>query len=85
MVMAEIPAQPDYIPRVDYKTLNIPLVLVWGDRDTWVSDIARAREVHGEVSGSRLLIVKGPHTILYRKPWYVINEIVKELRQMKML
>lgn len=84
-IMPRFQASPHYIPDVDYRQLSLPLLLIWGHRDTWVSDSERAKAVHHEVPNSRLLIVRGPHTVLYRKPRYVINEMVKELYQMAIL
>ena len=85
MVMAEFQASPYYIPRIDYQQIFVPLLLVWGDRDTWVSDMKRAKAIHREVTSSRFLIVKGPHTILYRNPNYVVGKIVDELDRMGIL
>jgi len=85
LVMPQFMASPYYIPGVDYKELNIPLLLVWGNRDTWVSDMERAKAIHAEVPTSKLIIVKGSHTVLYKRPVYVVNEIIKALREMAIL
>ncbi|MDP3794963.1 MAG: alpha/beta hydrolase [bacterium] len=82
MVMAQFQASQHCIPDVDYRKLSMPLLLVWGDRDTWVSDMARAKQVHDEVPNSAFVVVKGPHTVLYRRPEYVINEIIGGLNRL---
>lgn len=73
---------PHYRPEVDYLALGIPLLLVWGNRDTWVTNITEAKLLHEKVPNSRFVMVRGPHTILYRKPAYVIGEILKALHEM---
>lgn len=78
-IMGEIPLGDGYYLNFDYRTLQMPVVLVWGNRDTWVTPIVRAKEIHKEIKNSKLLIVKGPHTILYQKPKMVIGEIIKLL------
>lgn len=76
---------PHYRPEVDYRMLGAPLLLVWGNRDTWVTNIKEAKLLHEKVPNSTFVIVKGPHTILYRKPAYVVHEIIKALREMHIL
>lgn len=79
-VMGEIPmGKGYYILDFDYKTLRMPLFLVWGNKDTWVTPIQRAKEIHAEVKNSKLLIFEGPHTVLYQKPKIVIGGIIKAL------
>ncbi len=78
-IMGEIPLNKEYYVNVDYRALLMPLFLVWGDRDTWVTPIQRAKEIHGDVRNSKLLTLKGPHTILYKNPKYAIGEIIKIL------
>lgn len=46
---------------------------IWGKRDTIVTPLKRAEEIHQEVKDSQLLLVDGGHTVLYQKP----NEVVK--------
>ena len=80
-VMGEIPLSERYYLNLDYKSLAMPLFLIWGDRDTWVTPVQRAKEIHSEVKESKLLILKGPHTILYKNPKYAVGEIIKLLPQ----
>ena len=78
-IMGQIPLHEGYYLTLDYKSLPMPLFLVWGNRDTWVTPIQRAKEIHNEVSSSKLLILRGPHTILYKNPKYAVSEIIKLL------
>ena len=80
-IMGEIPTGKNYTLNIDYKTLRMPLLLVWGNRDTWVTPIECAKEIHCEVKNSKLLIFEGPHTVLYQKPKIVIGGILKSLPQ----
>lgn len=71
--------------RVDARELSVPLLLVWGNRDRRVTPIARARRLHAAVPTSRLVVVRGGHLILYRKPAYVIAEMYQGLRELLQL
>jgi len=64
---------------VDYNQLKTPLIIVWGDKDTWVTPISRAKEIHNEVQGSKLIVEEGGHSVLYLKPKVVIGDILKAL------
>ncbi|OGZ46531.1 MAG: hypothetical protein A3J55_03075 [Candidatus Ryanbacteria bacterium RIFCSPHIGHO2_02_FULL_45_17b] len=66
---------------VDYNRLKMPLIIVWGDKDTWVTPISRAKEIHKETLDSKLIIEKGGHPVLYKKPKIVIDDILKALPQ----
>lgn len=78
IVMGEIHRNA-WATRVDYKALPIPLVLVWGNRDTWVTPLEGAKEIHREVKGSKLILVKGGHSILYFKPKRVTDAMIANL------
>jgi len=67
---------------VDYRALPFPLILVWGDKDTWNTPMRRAREIHKEVEGSKLIVVPGTHTVLYQRPQEVIDLIVHSLQDL---
>ncbi|MBI3334973.1 MAG: alpha/beta hydrolase [Candidatus Portnoybacteria bacterium] len=64
---------------VDYKKLEMPFIMIWGNKDTWVTPLYRAKEIHQEVPSSKLILVEGGHAILSIKPKYVIHEIIKNL------
>lgn len=66
---------------VDYNRLEMPLIIVWGDKDTWVTPISRAKEIHKEIPNSKLIIVNGGHPVLYQKTEFVVGEILKCLPQ----
>lgn len=63
---------------VDYKTLKTPLILVWGNKDE-ITPIQDAHTIHTDVKESKLVVLDGKHTILYEKPEYVIDEIMKNI------
>lgn len=78
-IMSEINRYADKQMEVNYAKLKMPLLLVWGDRDTWVTPVESAREINRKVKGSKMIIVKGGHTVLYQKPKEVVDLIVKNL------
>lgn len=78
-IMSEISRYANKQMKVDYTKLKIPLLLVWGDRDTWVTPVESAREINRKVKGSKIIIVKGGHTVLYQRPKEVVALIVKNL------
>lgn len=77
IIMSDIDLTRDLV--VDYKRFKMPLIIVWGDKDTWVTPISRGKEIHNEIQSSKLIIVKGGHPVLYQKTKLVVDEIVKHL------
>ncbi len=80
LVMPRLQTSPD-LP-IDERGLRAPLFLVWGHRDWWVTPLARARKLHADMPTARLIVVRGGHTILYRKPACVIAAIRQGLREL---
>lgn len=78
IVMGEIHCNA-WATNVDYKALPMPLLLIWGNRDTWVTPLEGAKEIHREVKGSKLILVKGGHSILYFKPKRVTDAMIANL------
>jgi pimeloyl-ACP methyl ester carboxylesterase len=66
---------------VDYQDFDFPLILLWGDKDTWNTPIQRAKEIHEEVEESKLIIVPGTHTVLFQRPKEIVGLIVSSLPQ----
>ncbi len=64
---------------IDYTKLKMPLLLIWGSRDTWITPIDKAKEIHKQIKRSKMIIVKGGHTILYQKPKEVVTLIIRKL------
>lgn len=64
---------------VDYQRIKNPTLIVWGDKDWFLTPIWSAYQMKREIPDSKLIIVNGGHTILYEKPEYVIGEIIKSL------
>ncbi|MEK7592428.1 MAG: hypothetical protein AAB508_03465, partial [Patescibacteria group bacterium] len=68
---------------------RFPILFVWGDRDgkefnlygSCNVDDARsvAKKLRAKGKDIRFITVSGGHTILYEKPEYVVNEIVKNM------
>ncbi len=67
---------------VDYAALPMPILLIWGDRDTWVSDMERAKQVAQEAKHGKFLTVPGSHTVLYQRPKEVVELIVSSLKNL---
>ena len=67
---------------VDYTKLSAPLILIWGESDTFTTPLARAREIHAQVPASELIVVPGSHTILYQKPDEVVPLITSKLQEL---
>jgi len=78
-IMSEISRYADKEMKVDYTKLKKPLLLVYGDKDTSVTPIEKAKEIHRKIKNSKLIIVKGGHTVLYHRPEEVVGEIVRNL------
>lgn len=64
---------------IDYPTIQVPLILVWGDRDTWNTPIRRAKEIHADVPASSLIVVSGTHTVLYQRPQEIVDQVQESL------
>lgn len=67
---------------VDYTKLPTPLILVWGEGDTFMTPLARAREIHAQVPASQLIIVPGSHTVLYQRPNEIVPLITSKLLEL---
>ena len=66
---------------VDYQDLPMPLILVWGTKDTYVTPLKRAMQIHQQVENSKLLLVNGGHTVLFQRPAEVVDLIVSSLAE----
>jgi pimeloyl-ACP methyl ester carboxylesterase len=64
---------------LDYKTLKRPVLLIWGERDKYITPVERAKEINQELKNSKLVLMKGGHTVIYKKTHLVINEMIKHL------
>lgn len=68
----------EYRIDVDYKKLQVPLILVWGDNDA-ITPIEEAKRIHKKVKNSKLLVFHGGHLVMEKNPKEVIDSIVKNL------
>lgn len=74
LVMTDIETQ--YKVKTDYKTLKMPVLLIWGSKDTSVTPLERAKEIHAEIPQSKLAIIDGGgHLALYTHTQEAVNEI----------
>lgn len=67
---------------LDYREIRTPTMLIWGDKDTFVTPLQRAKEIHKEIEGSKLIIVKGGHTVLFQRPKEIVDLIVSALSEL---
>ena len=67
-----------YQVKTDYKTLKMPVLMIWGAKDTWATPLKRAKEIHAEIPQSKLIIINGAgHLALYTHTTQVVKEIVE--------
>lgn len=76
-VMSDI--EKNYKVKVDYKTLLMPVLLVWGENDTFVTPLKRAIEIDQEIPNSKLVIIDGGHLALYTNTEEVIKAVLENL------
>lgn len=75
MIMGNI--QLTYKVGVDYRKLSMPVLMIWGEYDTFVTPVSRAREIHAEIPNSKFVIIKkAGHLALYTHTRQVVSEIV---------
>ncbi|MDA2922557.1 alpha/beta hydrolase [Patescibacteria group bacterium AH-259-L07] len=64
--------------KTDYKTLKMPVLMIWGSDDTKVTPLERAKEIHAEIPQSKLAIIDGGgHLALYTHTDQAVSEIVE--------
>ena len=52
--------------------------MIWGSKDTYVTPIERAKEIHAEIPKSKLAIIDGGgHLALYTHTDQAVSEIVE--------
>jgi pimeloyl-ACP methyl ester carboxylesterase len=76
LIMTDIETQ--YQVNTDYKTLKMPVLMIWGSKDTSVTPLERAKEIHEEMPQSKLAIIDdGGHLALYTHTDQAVSEIVE--------
>jgi len=76
LVMTDIETQ--YQVKTVYKTLKMPVLMIWGSDDTRVTPLERAKEMHAEIPQSKLVVIDGGgHLALYTHTNQVIKEVVE--------
>ena len=67
-----------YSVKTDYRSLSMPVLLLWGEKDIFVTPLQRAKEIAQEISNAKLVVIPGAgHLALYTKTDKVVEEIVK--------
>jgi pimeloyl-ACP methyl ester carboxylesterase len=62
-VMTDI--ETTYRVTASYATITTPTLLLWGNHDTRVTPLARAREIAQEIPDAELVVLDGGHLMLY--------------------
>lgn len=68
--------QSDTHLNVDYRQLNLPILLLWGKKDTTVTPLKRAQEIVHEAPHAKLVVLPGGHIMIYRNIERVVKEIL---------
>ena len=66
--------------KVSYENIKNLTLIVWGNKDSFITPIWGAYEMKRRIPNSQLIVVNGGHTILYQKPHYVVQKIVENLK-----
>jgi len=75
-IMTDI--ETNYQVKTDYKTLKMPVLMIWGSDDTRVTPLEHAKEIHAEIPQSKLAVIDGGgHLALYTHTDQVVKEIVE--------
>jgi pimeloyl-ACP methyl ester carboxylesterase len=77
ITVAEIQQAHDL--EVDYTSLQMPVLMIWGNKDTYVTSIDHARKTHSLIPNSTFVEVDGGHTVLFKNPEIVVNKIKENL------
>ena len=70
----------DFVSEIDYRELRMPLILVWGEDDFW-APVKNAYKIHEDVKNSVLLLFKGKHLMMEKRPQEVIEKIMENLKK----
>ena len=67
-----------YSVKTNYSLLPMPVLLIWGEKDTFVTPLQRAKEIAREIPKAKLVVIPNAgHLALYTKTDRIIEEIVK--------
>lgn len=67
-----------YVYDMEYERIRVPILLVWGEKDTKVP-LRKAQEMSQRIKNGKLITVKGGHTTLYFHPKEVIHATLQHL------
>lgn len=76
LIMTDI--ETNYNVKTDYRELKMPVLMIWGEKDTLVTPLERAKEIHVEIPQSKLVIIEGGgHLALYTHTAKVVDAIME--------
>ena len=74
--MSDIETQ--YSIKTDYSLLPMPVLLIWGEKDTYITPLERAKEIALEIPNAKLVVIPNAgHLALYTKTEKVIDELMQ--------
>ena len=74
LVMSKVETQ--YQVKTDYGALPMPVLLVWGEKDTYVTPLKRAKEIAEEIPNAKLVVIPDAgHLALYTNTEMIVKEI----------
>lgn len=60
-----------------YAKLTMPVLLMWGKKDTWISPIDRARKITQEIPRAKFVELNGGHLALFHDTQRALHEILQ--------
>lgn len=78
IVMSDV--ETHYQVKTDYASLPMPVLLVWGEKDIYVTPLKRAKEIAKEIPNAELVVIPSAgHLALYTNTEMALKEIVNFL------
>lgn len=62
------------------REITVPVTFVWGEYDTKIP-VSQAKLMQEQVPSSKLLLLKGGHTVIYKRPQATVDLIVSSLTE----
>ncbi|MDA1317332.1 MAG: alpha/beta hydrolase [bacterium] len=64
---------------INYTSLSMPVILIWGNKDTFMTAIDGAKKLAEKIPHSKFFEVTGGHTFLYNNPKRAVDILKNEL------
>lgn len=77
LVMSDV--ETTYSVKIDYNSLAMPTLLIWGKDDIYVTPLNRAREIAEEIPNADLVIIDGGHLALYTNTKEAVKAIINHI------